>query len=1584
MLRAGLLACAVVSSCYADVRVAVLDFGSSISAPWLGAAVSEAIAVKLGNLRGVTVVDRVKAWEMPATLGKENLTPAALGVEYLIEGSAELIGKWPDKSAQVRLTARIVPAATEKARGKSDFDVVGTVGELFALESRLAEEAALALGREPQTLEMEYHEERTHSAKQLFGEGLSLLNEVAWALGAKADSATLTREARDRAASFLRGAIDKFRGAQQANTGRFFSRAHYYESQARELLALIQENDKETRRIREETVDRFRPDAAESAPASYDLGSALQKRGEYAEAIEAYDNYILWADETARSFRWERAVKPTLVVTEEAPGYFDYGKRRYDQDYTGNSKPSDMSRPWAVDGNEIFFFSEDNRVVCLDLMSGVQRWALPAPSDVGAYCLVARESRVYAANPEEVRVIERVTGAELCRFNTHAGTTKKSEADTEEPFRLFVFEDLDCVVVQRDSGWRSGHRIATGECLWRTRGTRAARYSGAMLGDCLYETFGDNYLYVLNAVTGKRDLALTAGTPIAQLWPGQDHLLLRMTQSPLSGDGDEFVRYYPATRQPAPCTERIFFSYIHNKVVEPLDAAVIPLVDTASGLYRLAPARLLLPLTVTPMMDNRDGAYLPRMALPWVALEGKHLWIWSRRTLRQVDVGTGKLRWRKFAPDSVSGVGAQWDLAVARLTGPYRADDAMAGHHIGVYLAGVSADAARCAHAYVRRAECLEALGRRNDAATSLQVALDRNANDVEVNLGIARLAWKMGNLNEALQHYERTLRFAPGVSAAAHEARERLRKEMGLLAHFRVNSPHAMEFAGSRLLIGHGNDDARAIGLCRLPERRLEPDFVRDAGYWAVDENRIIGLRPGKLYPRRASESRHGKRPDAEKDETANLEKQADSESVVYEKDLETGAERKVCRFYGMDNRFYDPSPFLLHEGALVYGVKGKELVAMDTADGRELWRFPALGQVALGAAEGRLIIAEVAANSAPMHLAQCLDIKTGELIWESDLRVALRPGLMAAPDMKNRWEPNETFPETDRAAMGFVAGDLYLTYSFARPWLALPDPRHPLFRLAMRTGKLVGLCEMDDKYYRQKWSWSDDNFGVGMMFDEHFLRQGDSATDFRVTVADFWETHPARLSRFPPLRPYKDNYDLNVHAAALNDIIINPKKRKAFIKKWREWILKFEPRYEPVLSRTQHYLRQENLTEWEEKFVARQIMTLWRGNEPHVDIRAFRYPAMVRLDNAVPVEDAHESGRRWVVGSFDGKTLVAQHDAGYQTLSPHERIARLGEGAIELLRQRGPYLAYYKADGFVYVFDWFRLDEYLTKTVQKEKGLFAVAEKPLDFHDLFDGDMATGVSHPGGDETLAVGLDYGLPRFVNVMRFAPLEGYPEGVLGVVLQGSDVSETAGFRDLATINNSARVGALNTIRLPCPVFHRYFRVVFPLGQESALTELRLRFEAPQPKPVELFGEIEPGLRCRYFEGEWIEMPDFDKLETAQENAVGNFDGSIARRNNNYGIVFSGYLKVTMEGQYTFWADCDDGSELTIGGERVVYNDRIKGLHNKPGRVALKTGLYPIRLAFYRKNGERRLDVMYMGPDMKRREAIPAEMLFRAR
>ena len=134
------------------------------------------------------------------------------------------------------------------------------------------------------------------------------------------------------------------------------------------------------------------------------------------------------------------------------------------------------------------------------------------------------------------------------------------------------------------------------------------------------------------------------------------------------------------------------------------------------------------------------------------------------------------------------------------------------------------------------------------------------------------------------------------------------------------------------------------------------------------------------------------------------------------------------------------------------------------------------------------------------------------------------------------------------------------------------------------------------------------------------------------------------------------------------------------------------------------------------------------------------------------------------------------------------------------------------------------------------------------------------------------------------------------------------------------------------------------------------------------------GDIED-LTYRFYRDTWEKLPDFDNLKPEDVGQLpgGRLDISPRTRQDSFGFVFEGNLKVAEDGEYTFYVDADDGVRLMLEGREVLKYDGIHGLGSeRQVRVKLKKGLVPLRLDYFQASGALGLRVAWSGVGFSRR------------
>lgn len=145
-----------------------------------------------------------------------------------------------------------------------------------------------------------------------------------------------------------------------------------------------------------------------------------------------------------------------------------------------------------------------------------------------------------------------------------------------------------------------------------------------------------------------------------------------------------------------------------------------------------------------------------------------------------------------------------------------------------------------------------------------------------------------------------------------------------------------------------------------------------------------------------------------------------------------------------------------------------------------------------------------------------------------------------------------------------------------------------------------------------------------------------------------------------------------------------------------------------------------------------------------------------------------------------------------------------------------------------------------------------------------------------------------------------------------------------------------------------------------------------------------------GLLARYFEhdnseGHVNQMPIFAGLPPTLSKPVTNFDLSqIARRSEDFAVIFAGWLEITEAGNYGFHVDSADGVLLTINGKNVV-DDQIKHPRRETsGFAQLAVGRHAIELHFFQANRDSFLQIDYTTPAGERRPIPDAVLSFDAK
>lgn len=149
---------------------------------------------------------------------------------------------------------------------------------------------------------------------------------------------------------------------------------------------------------------------------------------------------------------------------------------------------------------------------------------------------------------------------------------------------------------------------------------------------------------------------------------------------------------------------------------------------------------------------------------------------------------------------------------------------------------------------------------------------------------------------------------------------------------------------------------------------------------------------------------------------------------------------------------------------------------------------------------------------------------------------------------------------------------------------------------------------------------------------------------------------------------------------------------------------------------------------------------------------------------------------------------------------------------------------------------------------------------------------------------------------------------------------------------------------------------------------------------PKPAAVKQ-NQLKSGLSLKYYEGRWDKLPDYSKLSPVKTGVAKNIDVSYKDKRDEFGLVFSGYIKIERDGEYYFAVKSDDGSRVKLGGTEIILSDGIHAMiAEQSDLLELTKGYYPIEIEYFEAVGGEGLEVL-MYTEKNGWTKISPELLF---
>ena len=135
-------------------------------------------------------------------------------------------------------------------------------------------------------------------------------------------------------------------------------------------------------------------------------------------------------------------------------------------------------------------------------------------------------------------------------------------------------------------------------------------------------------------------------------------------------------------------------------------------------------------------------------------------------------------------------------------------------------------------------------------------------------------------------------------------------------------------------------------------------------------------------------------------------------------------------------------------------------------------------------------------------------------------------------------------------------------------------------------------------------------------------------------------------------------------------------------------------------------------------------------------------------------------------------------------------------------------------------------------------------------------------------------------------------------------------------------------------------------------------------------------ELNPGLIYTYSTGGVQSATAFESIfsiKPAKTGIIHSFSIQPAREPVGYSIAYTGYIKIPLDGIYTFKLESANGSVLFIGEKLCVDNDEPHEIRAVERKIELKSGYYPIKVFYTSFRLKGMLKVSWSGPGFEMKE-----------
>lgn len=162
------------------------------------------------------------------------------------------------------------------------------------------------------------------------------------------------------------------------------------------------------------------------------------------------------------------------------------------------------------------------------------------------------------------------------------------------------------------------------------------------------------------------------------------------------------------------------------------------------------------------------------------------------------------------------------------------------------------------------------------------------------------------------------------------------------------------------------------------------------------------------------------------------------------------------------------------------------------------------------------------------------------------------------------------------------------------------------------------------------------------------------------------------------------------------------------------------------------------------------------------------------------------------------------------------------------------------------------------------------------------------------------------------------------------------------------------------------------------GHRSRMVEKSLK--KMMPKPGVKVDHVKPGLNYDYYEGNFNQLPDFKSINPINSGETKLVSlNTITHREDQFAVVYEGYVDIAEENTYEFYLYSDDGSRMFIDDELLIDADGKHSLTYFSGTTILDKGLHKIKIEYFEYKGSQEISAGLVTKDGNKNPFTPFQL-----